>query len=518
VLILQFVLTPITTIAAVEMEGGDAETVSASLEKSDLSKTVGQAVGDSFVMRTQNLAKLVGKSEVSVLADVDGRFVSSMAANQIIEDEFASQVGETSLLESVSVGRSFNRKSLAAQARVEQAEAQVGQSLALLLPSLAVRASRGYETSGLSVEVDERTGEPIASDRHIRTDLSLTLRQPLFNLSSFLDWRRSKAIAQSRGEHYRSSDGDAYLATVEAYLTLVSSRLQTDMTRDFEAQLDELLRYIEKRTSAGASSVSDMARVRARSQATLSTRLEQEADLAAAGLEFVRLTNLVPRKVRLPVLKDVGASLLPQSFDVAVSIAMQSNPEIAALGAELHAARIDKSTAKSRFLPRVDAEFTDTYSRHAGGSAAEQRDKRLMMVANWNLFSGGGDYNNHAERSARYKELQYRMDDLRRRIVQTLLADYSALAATSERITSGYRELESISTAAEAMSKRMLAGNQSLLDLLDVYDRFYQIRSRLVGLHIQEMNTVAQLVRLTIGTPWTVAGAASPAAAQESNF
>ncbi len=136
---------------------------------------------------------------------------------------------------------------------------------------------------------------------------ALTVRQPLFDLPSFLDWRRRKVIEQARGENYRVSDGDAYISAVNAYLSLVSSRLQADMTRDFETQLAELLSYIEKRASAGAASISDMARVRARSQATLSSRLEQESAHAAAGIEFVRLTNLVPRKVRLPVLEDVGA-------------------------------------------------------------------------------------------------------------------------------------------------------------------------------------------------------------------
>ena len=129
-----------------------------------------------------------------------------------------------------------------------------------------------------------------------------------------------------------------------------------------------------------------------------------------------------------------------------------------------------------------------------------------MIVLNWNLISGGSDYMYGLERGARHKELQYRLDDQRRRVVQALSANYATLATTRERIISGYQELESISTAAEAMSKRMLSGNQSLLDLLDVYDRFYQVRSRLVSLHILEMSTVTQLVRLTLGTPGAVSG------------
>jgi outer membrane protein, adhesin transport system len=525
VLILQFVLLPIATIAAAEMPFGGAKSVPSqhiappeplvqnilpqendNLQGSLPSQNIGgfRQIANGFVVPEKRiLSELVGKSEISVLADFDGQFVRNLAENQIMENEFASPEDKTNLLESIRAGRTFNRESLATLARTEQAQAQTGQAFALLLPSVAVRYSRGYEQSQPSVQLDAITGNPIAKETHLRTDASLTLRQPLFDLPSFLDWRRRKVIEQAREENYRVSDGDAYIAAVNAYLALVSSRLQIDMTRDFEAQLTELLSYIEKRANAGAASISDMARVRARSQATLSSRLEQESAHAAAGIEFIRLTNLVPRTVRLPLLEDVGASLLPQSFDMAVNTAMKSNPEIAALTAEVQAANLDRSASKGRFLPRVDAEYTDTYSLHAGGapSPSGQRDKRGMMVLNWNIFSGGSDFNTQIERSARHKELLYRLDDQRRRVVQTLLANYSTLATTRERINSGYQELESISTAAEAMSKRMLSGNQSLLDLLDVYDRFYQVRSRLVSLHILEMSTVTQLVRLTLGTP-----------------
>jgi adhesin transport system outer membrane protein len=310
-------------------------------------------------------------------------------------------------------------------------------------------------------------------------------------------------IEQARGDSYRVSDGDAYLSAVNAYLSLVSSRLLIDLTRDFEVQLTDLLTYIEKRASAGAASVSDMARVRARREAALSTRLEQESAHAAAGVDFVRLTNIVPRKVRLPLLEDIGASLLPETYTAAVNTAMKSNPEIASLTAEVQAARIDESAAEGRYYPRIDAEYTDVYSNHAGGDSGSQRDKRIMMVLNWSLYNGGGDYQNRLERTARIKELQYRLDDQRRRVAQALSANYATLTTTSERIVSGYQELQSITTAADAMSKRMVSGNQSLLDMLDVYERSYQARFRLVNLHILEMSTVSQLIRLTLGTPGT---------------
>jgi adhesin transport system outer membrane protein len=226
----------------------------------------------------------------------------------------------------------------------------------------------------------------------------------------------------------------------------------------------------------------------------------------------------VPQKVRLPKLEDIGSTLLPESFEMAVTTAMKFNPEIATLTSELKAEKIAKSAAKGRYMPSFDAEYTESYQDQASGSSQSKREKRTMLVMNWDIFSGGKDYKHNIERLARYKELQYRLDDERRRVVQALAANHADLKTTSERIASGYQELESISIAVEAMSKRMLSGDQSLLDLLTVYDNYYKLRSRLIKLHILEMNTAAELIRLTLGTPWPMAeeGHASTFATESS--
>ena len=451
----------------------------------------------------QTLVGLVGSSEIEVLDSLNSQFIASLTDSELWGAGIASEMKSTDLVHSVMAGRDFNPELKAAMFRTEQASAQTGQAFGLLLPSISTRLSKGYETSSPSVVIDEATGDLKDKDRHLRTDTSVSFRQPLLDLPSFFEWRRRKHLEKSRQESYRGSDAETYSATVKAYLSLVSSRLLADVTRDFEARLGELLDYIEKRTNAGASSVSDMARVRARIQATLSSRLEQESAHATAGAEFVRLTNLIPQRVALPRVDQVGANNLPKAFDLAVAKALRSNPDITSLMAELKAARTDHLSATTRHLPRLDAELTDTYSKGAGGDDSSQRDQRMMLVLNWTLFSGGKDYQYQKERSAKCLELQSRLDNQRRLVVQALSANFDALETTRERLVSGYQELASISTAAEAMSKRMLSGNQSLLDLLDVYDRYYQVRSRLISLHIFEMNTLAELVRITQGTPWT---------------
>lgn len=456
-----------------------------------------------YVPSEHSLVALAGRIEVPVFVDQGGEFRKNVSGG-LLSDEQARNQGETNLHETVQAGRSFSRETLAADARTEQARAQTGQAFALLLPSAYLRASTGYEISSPSVRLDPSDPtKTVDRDGHNRKDLSFTISQPLFDLPSYLEWRRRNQLEKAKIEGKRATDGDAFLATTSAYLSLVSSRIQADMTRDFEAQLKNLLVYIEKRSAAGVASISDLARVKARNQSAISSRLEYESAHAAAGIEFVRLTNMVPNVVRIPELEHVGGAQVPSTLDQAVTVAMVYNPEVTALNAEISGADIDKTQAKSRFLPKVSLEYTDNWSQHAGGDVKEsgQRDQRMMFVLNWSLFSGGGDYRYYQERLSRHTELKYRMDDQRRRTVQGLSANYATLANTRERLNTGYQELASISIAAEAMSKRMLAGNQSLLDLLDVYDRYYQARMRLVNLHVQEMGTVAQIVRLTKGVP-----------------
>ena len=459
------------------------------------------AGGQFFVPQDRSLIGLVGAYEVPVEADARGEFTSGVA--QVREDGSVDveAISAINLSDAVKASLGFSREVLVASSRVNQAKAQTGQAKAFLLPSLLLNVKTGREISEPGSQLDPVTGKEVSRSNHNRSDLNLTLRQPILDLPSLYDWKRREVVETSRSEGMRSSQGDVYLATVNAYLTLASSRLQANMAKDYEAQLKELFFYVEKRANAGASSNSDKERVRARGLNAKSSRIEQEAAHAAAGIELVRLMNLAPGVIRLPDLEDVGLSVVPQELDQAMSMAIASNPDIGVLQAELKAAEIDQKTAKGRYIPRFDLEYSNSDSVHAGGATGNQRDQRLMLVMNWSIFNGGSDLKFNEEKAARYEEIKYRLDDQRRRVIQSLTAQYATLEATRSRIAAGYRELESISVAANAMSKKMISGNQSLLDMLDVYDRYYQARTRLVSLHTQEMTAVAQIARLVQGTP-----------------
>lgn len=449
----------------------------------------------------KSLSGLIGQLEVVVTADARKEFMQGITGFTSGDTSQVLQVSNMDLSQAIKASMGFSRDVLIASARRDQAKAQTGQARAFMLPSLLFNHKAGNEISRPGSQIDAITGKEVSKSNHYRRDSIITLKQPLFDLPGLYDYQRRQVIEESRAEGVRASEGDAYLATVNAYLSLTSTRLQANMAIDYENQLKELFQYIDKRATAGAASNSDKERVRARSLSARSSRVEQEAANAAAGVELVRLINLAPNTLRIPELEDLGASIVPKTLEDAMPKAINANPDIATLKAELRAADLDKSVATGKLLPRFDLEYTDSDILHAGGQLSGQADQRLMMVMNWSVFNGGSDMKLRDEKSARYMELSYRLDDQQRKVIQSLSAQYATLEATRSRILDGYRELESIATAAKAMSARMVSGNQSLLDMLDVYDRYYQARTRLVTLHIQEMTATAQIARLVQGMP-----------------
>jgi adhesin transport system outer membrane protein len=412
------------------------------------------------------------------------------------------------LADAASLALDFSREIKAAEARVEQAESQVGQARGALGPSVIYTHAGGREESSPASVTDPATNAAKLYDLHRRTDQTIAFKQPLFDPGSYSEVQRRKQLVEARRSSLQGTRGDEYMVLVQSFLSLASARLGVQLAQDYEKQLTELLDYVSRRAEAGVATDADMQRVRARNLMARAARIEQEGLFDASLVEFSRLTNVLPKQLRLPTFVDLGFPM-PASAADAIDVGMVRSPEIATLKAQFEAADWDKITAKSRFSPRLDFEISDTKVTNAGGPVGLQHDHRAMVSMSWAVFSGGTDYYYHNERVAIQEEVRWRLDDQQRKLVQGVSTQYSQLEATRARLAAGYKELAAISEAARAMGERMLAGNTSLMDLLDVLERLYQTRSRMVALHAQELIAGAQLGRYLGYPEWTAGESAA---------
>ena len=198
----------------------------------------------------RSLSGLIGNLEIAVDADERKEFSAGVRGFKSGASSQVENISGIDLNQAVKAALGFSRDVFVANSRLNQAEAQTGQARAFMLPTLLINIKSGQEISTPGSQIDATTGKAVARSNHSRFDSSVTLRQPIVDLAGLYDWRRRKVIEDSRKEGIRASQGDAYIATVNAYLALTSTRIQANMAIDYENQLKELFQYIDKRAKA----------------------------------------------------------------------------------------------------------------------------------------------------------------------------------------------------------------------------------------------------------------------------
>lgn len=189
----------------------------------------------------KSLVGLIGQLEVIVGADARKEFMKGISGFTSGEAGQVQPITSLDLNQAVKASMGFSRDVLIAQARKDQAKAQTGQARSFMLPSLIFNHKVGNEISRPGSQIDAVTGREVTKSNHFRRDSIVTLKQPIFDIPGYYDYKRRQVIEESRAEGVRSSEGDAYLATVNAFLGLASTRLQANMAIDYENQLKELL-------------------------------------------------------------------------------------------------------------------------------------------------------------------------------------------------------------------------------------------------------------------------------------
>lgn len=289
-------------------------------------------------------------------------------------------------------------------------------------------ASRAETSLNASVEGQLRWVGPRREDPDSITDdhrLSLFLRKPLY------DFGRSSASLDAADHSIRGSElryqallDQRRLQIMEAYFAVLLADMGYD--RDMEAMAMAYIRLDRLRNRHELGQASDIELLElerdydvSRHQLSRSSN-EQRASRA-------RLANLLNRPGQLPSSLsrprlDSQGRELPE-LDALYQQALQNNPRILALEAELSAANRRVRAAGNDARPRLDGELEAShYSRELGSSDRWRAGVYLTVP----IYSGGRvDAGVAHERAALY-EVQARLEreryELRQQVLETWLA------------------------------------------------------------------------------------------------
>lgn len=388
------------------------------------------------------------------------------------------------LEQALSLGVTHSLEVQANQARSDSFAYTRDAARGALLPHLDGRAAAGRG------RLESDASEPLTD----RREGTLTLRQPLFDVTAFLEWRRQGRLSDAASRQLDAAINDAALESASAYIQALQARLVMELNRDYERLLQELLDHINTRAAGGGASVAERDRVRARTANARAQIADARANLSAALRNLSTLTGVSADALQLELPAQWAA---PATLEHAVQLANDTNPELLAARLEGEAAKLEAQANLGRYLPRVDLELSHTRNVNGAGTPSYLRDSKALVVVNWSLLNGSADFYQGQAAKARQQEKLARTADVQRKLRQQFEGAYAALDALQERNQALKEEVQANATVVDAFRSQLGMGNRSLLDVLDACQRLHQSRIDAATLMITEMQNHLKVAHLT---------------------
>jgi adhesin transport system outer membrane protein len=351
----------------------------------------------------------------------------------------------------------------------------------------------GYGTDSHS-DIGTR-GRDEEYDFDSRGEASIKLVQPLYQGGENRSLVK-KQTANLDSVSYRVTDNAESLAldAIIAHLEVWRQRQLMDLTKQNIKTHEKILDNISERQRAGAGSSADVVQTKGRIAITWSSYTRIAGELESARVNYNRVVGRYPEKLQLP---ENFRILAPTGPDEAVKVAQVCNPKLAALAADIRAAKSQIGVAKSNYWPKVNLELSSTYQDQVESSTTYTHNNAAMVRAHWNLFSGGGDKAASDAASSRSRQLTAARKDQYQKTVEQIRDTWSQYQISGQQIQTFTKAEHYYKKTRDAYQQQFVVGQRSLLDVLDSENELFQTSAKLITAKVNEIIAVYRLLALS---------------------
>ncbi|MCB1377646.1 MAG: TolC family outer membrane protein [Alphaproteobacteria bacterium] len=381
----------------------------------------------------------------------------------------ARAVWAESLNDALAAAYATNPTILGARAGQRATDERVPQALSGWRPTVTVNG-------GLSHDWVNSPGTAFDTDKQVNGQVSITLRQPVFNGFATVEGVKSaEATVRAGQQNLLATEQNTLFNAVQAYMDVYAGRQLVTLERENLGVLQAQLRAANERFNVGEITRTDVAQARASLSQAQASLANAQATLAADVARYLQIVGKEPGKLQYPKI-----SRLPKSLKAALAQAGEINPSILAAAFVEEASRHDIEVAKAPLLPQIALE--------AGASASDDftRDNTSVerasigAVFSWQLYGGGQVYSSirQAKQLASQKRIQ--VVEVARAVRQAVAASWNAYAAFGQIITAAKAQVSASQLALEGVRQEYQAGTRTTLDVLNAQAAVVTARTALV--------------------------------------
>ncbi|MEQ8621217.1 MAG: TolC family outer membrane protein [Thalassobaculaceae bacterium] len=387
-----------------------------------------------------------------------------------------------SLREALEAAYTFSPELAAERARTRSTDENVFTAQGAWLPTVTLTG-----TATQSVESTKADAGTTAHGGTSETSGSLTVSYTLYNGGS-RDAELRQAREQSGGARadLMTTEQRVLADTAIAYVDVLVNRRLLTAQQDNLFELQDFLDRLETLVESGQRTAFDIADTRIHIGETLSDIAAQQQVVDDAEARFRRFVGSAPAEVGdYPEFLD-----MPQTEGDAVASALADNPEVLSAKAAVRAAEEAVRVAKAGRLPTVDVSGSvnreDVFTAptdSAIGTAGESTYGAVELSVSVPLFQAGTEFSaiRQAKQTANAERLSLKA--IEERVRQETSTAWSQLAFSQRQVSAAESRLDAATFSVDALRRRLEEGRISLLDALDVNERYIAAQTALLQAH-----------------------------------
>ncbi len=344
------------------------------------------------------------------------------------------------------------------------------EARALYYPSLDLRGSVGPEW------FDTPTS---TSDDHWLWERqgSVLIKQMLFDgYSTSSEVERQQARVHAAAARVVERSEFIALDVVQAYLDVMRQldlvRFAEDNVRAHVSKNED----VQRRVRAGRSGLGDQRQAESRLAQARADLVEAQRRLEDSRAFYARLVGSEPTNLSRPVLP---ANAVPATLQKALDNTAATNPSVTVALRDIEAAEARARATDAPFWPRLDLEITGSQGHNIDGVQGDEDSFSALLVARWNLYSGGGDTARQRAELERVNEARERMMKIKIQADEETRRSWNALVRQRENVSVLRERLAGTEGVLSAYSQQFNVGQRDLLDVLDAQNDVFLARSAL---------------------------------------
>lgn len=283
----------------------------------------------------------------------------------------------------------------------------------------------------------------------------------------------------------RGTESAIFSAVVAAYMDVIRDESIVELNRAQVGVLSVNLEATRDRFEIGDLTRTDVAQSEARLALATSSLESARANLIRSKEIYIQLVGREPGRLEAPP----PLPNLPETPDSAVSVALESNPDLISAREGREAAGFDRRAANASRLPSVSVFTSPSYSNALNSVSSNipgfQADNSSFTAqagirATLPLYQGGQPAAQIRQAQARLGQAQELEIAAEREAIAQTRASYASWKAAKDVITATERAVSANELSLEGTRAENSVGNRTILDILNAEQELLNSKVQLV--------------------------------------